>query len=434
MKIEKQFVNIESVVGGRHDVRSSLVWICAGSLIAVSCAEERLDAQQVAASVAATPVVQRVHSPAGAGAAEPHLFAAKDSVLLSWLEPVVGTDRTALRFSRYKGGHWSQPRVIVDRSDLFVNWADFPSLAEDEKGVLFAHWLQKNGTGPYAYDVRMAISSDGGVTWGKSFVLNRDGKQAEHGFATLVPLPGGGVGATWLDGRNMKAGGHDGGDHETGGDMTLRYATIDARGTIAADVPLDERTCECCTTGMAMTAAGPVIVYRDRTADEVRDVSVVNRQAKGWSQPRTLHADGWKIDGCPVNGPQIDALGDRVAVAWFTAAGDKQRAYVALSNDSGAKFGKPIVIDDGKPAGRTDIVVLSREEALVTWLEQTPAGAEIRARRVHFNGKAGPSWKVADSAAARAAGFARMARSGKEVFIAWTEQSATSKRIHVARF
>jgi hypothetical protein len=378
-----------------------------------------------AASTTALP------SPAGTGAAEPFLFATRDSVLLSWLEPVAGTDRMALRFSRYRNGRWSVPRVIVDRNDLFVNWADFPSVVEDAKGILFAHWLQKSGTGTYAYDVRMATSKDGGATWGASFLLNRDGKQAEHGFVTLAPLPGGGVGATWLDGRKMTSGGHDG--HDAGGDMSIRYATVDAAGRVASDVELDGRTCECCTTGMTMTASGPVVVYRDCSQENVRDISYVTRTAKGWTKPARVHDDGWKINACPVNGPQIDAIGKSAATAWFTAAQEQGRAYVAFSTDGGLTFAKPTRVDDGKPIGRVDILLLDAETALVTWLEQTATGGELRARKVTRAGRAEPAVKIADSSTARAAGFARTARLGRDVYFAWTEQSATSKRIHVSR-
>ena len=395
------------------------------ALLTLRCAEEGN------AAASSRETVDVIPSPAGANAAEPFLSATRDGVLLSWLEPVAGSDRMALRFARYRGGRWSAPRTIVERNDVFVNWADFPSIIEDAKGALFAHWLQKSGASTYAYDVRMAASTDGGATWGKPFLLNRDGKQAEHGFVTLAALPAGGVGATWLDGRNMKAGG----DHEhDAGDMTIRYATVTANGTVAADVALDPRTCECCTTGMAISARGPVIAYRDRTADEVRDVSYVTKTAKGWTSPRLVHADGWKINGCPVNGPQVDARGQRVVTAWFTAADERQRVYVAFSDDGGATFAKPVVVDDGKPAGRVDVLLLDADTAFVTWLEQTAAGAEIRARRVPRTGKPPTSMKIADSATARAAGFARIARSGNEVWFAWTEQSATSKRIHLARF
>src|SRR5215212_7512062 len=168
-------------------------------------APEKEAAAKPAAEVAKAGVAE-FPSPAGVGAAEPFLFATRDGVLLSWLEPVAGSDRTALRFSRYRDGRWSAPRTIVERNDLFVNWADFPSIVEDANGALFAHWLQKSGGDTYSYDIRMSVSRDGGATWREPFLLNGDGKKSEHGFVTLAALPSGGIGATWLDGRNMKPG------------------------------------------------------------------------------------------------------------------------------------------------------------------------------------------------------------------------------------
>ena len=375
------------------------------------------------------PSIEIIAAPAGEGSAEPFLVTMKDGLGLSWLGPVEGTDRFALRFARYANGEWSDPRTVVERNDLFVNWADFPSIQEDARGNLFAHWLQKSGKGTYSYDVRMAISEDGGATWGESFLLNRDGKQAEHGFVTLAALPQEGIAATWLDGRNMTGGDHGHG----GGDMTLRYAHVDPSGSITSDEELDDRTCECCATGMAMTSSGPVIVYRDRSPEEVRDISYVRREGATWSEPAAVHHDGWKINGCPVNGPQIDAMGTNVATAWFTAAGEEQRVYASFSADAGATFGEAIRIDDGKPVGRVDVVMIDPRTALVTWLEQTPGGAEIRVRRVTTDGAPDPSLKIADSDAARAAGFTRIAYSGGELWLAWTDQSATSKQVRVAR-
>jgi len=395
-------------------------------LLVFGCGERRQ-----AATAPAERAVEELPSPAGAGAAEPFLHATRDGVLLSWLEPVAGTDRVALRFSRYANGRWSAPRSIVERNDLFVNWADFPSIIEDAKGALFAHWLQKSGKGMYSYDIRMAASTDGGSTWSEPFLLNRDGKEAEHGFVTLAALPAGGVGATWLDGRKM-TGGH-GDEPEAGGEMSIRYATVDAKGTIADDVELDGRTCECCTTGMTVTSSGPVIVYRDRSPEEVRDIAYVAKTASGWTRPARVHADDWTINACPVNGPQIDAIGTRAVTAWFTAAQEQGRAFVAFSEDGGVSFGKPVQIDDGKPIGRVDVVLLDEETALVTWLEQTAAGGEIRARRVSRAGKGEPAMKIADSSTARAAGFARVARVGRDVYFTWTEQDAKSKRVHIAR-
>jgi hypothetical protein len=120
-------------------------------------------------------------------------------------------------------------------------------------------------------------------------------------------------------------------------------------------------------------------------------------------------------------------------VAWFTAAAERGRAYVAFSDDAGAKFNTPIVIDDGTPVGRVDVVMLDADTAVVIWSEQTAGGAELRARRVPRNGKPDPSVKVADSSTARAAGFARAAVVGQDVYVAWTEQDSATKRVHVSR-
>jgi hypothetical protein len=369
----------------------------------------------IATVLAAVLSIKEVPTPSGPNAAEPFLFATHDGVLLSWLEPVPRTDRTALRFARYRNGKWNAPRTIIERNDLFVNWADFPSIVEDSRGALFVHWLQKSSTATYSYDVKMATSKDRGATWSAPFLLNRDGKQAEHGFVTLVPLRNGGVGATWLDGRN-------------GDEMSIRYADVSAGGKLTEDRQLDGRTCECCTTGMTMLSSGPLIVYRDRSADEIRDISYVRRDAKGWSEPRVLRSDGWKIAGCPVNGPQIDSVGNRAAVAWFTAANEQQRVYASFFENG---FSAPIVVDDGKPLGRVDVLMLDANRAVVSWLEQTTGGAEIRARLVTRDGKRGASRKIADSATARGAGFTRIARVGSDIWFAWTQQTAGGKRIRI---
>lgn len=358
-------------------------------------------------AIALAQRVEQLPVPAGANATTPFLAVSRGDLLLSWLEPLPATDRVALRFARYHAGAWSAPRTIVERNDLLVNWADFPSIAADAKGVLFAQWLQKRGN--ESYDAWMSLSTDGGVSWRRPLLLNRDGSEGEHGFASLAPLPNGGVAAAWLE------------------NGSLRVASVDARGTLAGATALDARTCECCATGMAVATSGPVVVYRDRSADEIRDIAVVRNTAGGWTKPKVIHADGWKIAGCPVNGPQADAAGDRLAVAWFTAVNEQPRAFVAFSDDAGATFAAPIRVDDGKPLGRVDVALLDRNTAAVTWVEQTAGGAEIRARRVQRDGTAKASVKIADASASRGGGVPRAAAIGETLYVTWM----SGKQVHV---
>jgi hypothetical protein len=317
---------------------------------------------------------------------------------------------------RDPGGSWSPPRTIAEGTGWLVNWADFPSMAALPDGTLFAHLLARRGTGKYAYDVRVVASRDGGGTWTGPVTPHRDGTQTEHGFVSMTAWSREAIGIVWLDGRKT-AGSTDAG-HPALAETSLVHTTVGSDGRLGAETVLDGRVCDCCQTDAALVDGGLVVVYRDRSETEVRDVSVVRFTGGAWSAPRRLADDGWEINGCPVNGPAVTAAGAKVAAAWFTAAGGEPRVKVASSSDGGATFGAPVVVDDGRPLGRVDVVFLDGRP-LVSWLEQTETGAELRVRRLAADGSRGEALTVAESSAARSSGFPRMARSGGEVVVAW---------------
>ncbi len=426
----------------------TLLLLSATVLIA-GCARSEADQ---AAPAATSLSFQPIESPAAPGSGEPNLHTSADGdVFLSWVEPGADT-RHALRFARLEDEAWSAPQTIAEGDDWFVNWADFPSLvALDDPGsslspdspakaggrrgsgqaleALAAHFLARSGPDTYAYDVKITQSSDGGRTWGPAIRPHHDGTLTEHGFVSMLPWHDGRLLAVWLDGRNT------GGGHGSRGAMTLRAATLDRDGARYDEASLDERVCDCCPTAAARTPQGAVVVYRDRSDDERRDIAIVSLSQKGWSTPRTVHEDGWKIAGCPVNGPAVATAETGVAVAWFTAAQDTPRVKVAFSSDEGNTFGPPTTVDDGQPVGRVDLVVLPDGSALISWLEKTADGAEIRVRRVHPDGTRVPSTTVASTSAARASGFPHLARRGPEVYLAWTDTAAPSTiRTAVAKF
>lgn len=366
--------------------------------------------------------VHEVESPAGADSREPELFTTSDNrVILSWVEKV-GEKRYALRFAARDAAGWSEARTAAEGENWFINWADFPSVVALPGGSLASHRLVKSGPGSYAYDVQVSLSKDGGKSWGVPVVPHSDKTPTEHGFVSLIPLPDGRVGAVWLDGRNLKD--VKEGEEENGPlpvSMTLRYAAIDAEGQVSDEALLDERVCECCQTSAALTSEGPIVVYRDRSEKEVRDIYVVRRQGDGWSAPRTVFADNWEIQGCPVNGPSVAADGRRVAVAWYTEADDAPRVKVAFSDDAGATFGGPVQVDDGDAMGRVDVLVLPDGSALVCWMSGTADGGAIKTRHVSHDGALGPVAVVARTDVSRASGFPRMARLGEDIYFTWTE-------------
>jgi hypothetical protein len=391
-------------------------------LLTQACAGAALFALLLAQGAFASSTARAVRelpTPAAKGSGQPNLSTGPDGrVYLSWLERIEGK-RFALRFAAREGAGWAAARTVAEGDDWVVNWANFPSFLALPDGTLAAHWPARSsstGAGAYASDVRVSLSHDSGKTWGAPTTPHRDGTPTEHGFVSLFPAAGGALGAVWLDGRGMKqvAGGHG---H---GEMTLRFASLGRDGKIGAEALLDPRACECCQTSAAVTSEGVVVVYRDRSADEMRDISAVRLVGGKWSEPRTVHADGWKLDGCPVNGPSVAAAGRRVAVAWFTMAGERPRVRLAFSEDAGATFRPPVEIGDGDPVGRADVLMLRDGSALVCWIEKVAGGAEVRARRVRPDGRRDPSVTVAPSDATRSSGFPHMARSGDKITFAWT--------------
>ena len=354
---------------------------------------------------------------------EPNLFTSRDgTTYLSWVE-YENDSLDVLKFSTLKSNEWTPPKTIAKGTDWFVNWADFPSLIGIHQENLTAHWLQKSATGTYDYDVHISQSHDAGNHWSPSIILHNDGINAEHGFVSMMPTPKGNTFAVWLDGRNTKK--------ENNNGMTLRAAEIDSEGNISNEVELDNRVCDCCQTGATWTDKGPIVVYRDRSEDEIRDIGIVRNVEGKWSKPNTLFEDKWKIAGCPVNGPSIASESNMVVVAWYTMAHDSPKVLATISKDYGQTFCDPIIIDDTQPTGRVDAIIRN-EKAIISWMQNGESEASINVRTIDFDGVLSNTLIVGSNSTARSSGFPRMVSSKNNIVMAWTD--AQDSISHVKTF
>ncbi|MHC9084020.1 sialidase family protein [Luteimonas sp. RIT-PG2_3] len=316
------------------------------------------------------------------GSASADLSSTPDGrLLMSWINSQRGR-RHILQFSSYDPGlqRWMHaPTTIAVGNSMFVNWADTPHIVSANDGALWAHWLQKNAEAPYAYDVVLSRSRDGGSNWSPPQIPYDDRSETEHGFVSMWPQGDSGIGMAWLDGRNTKpaatsrpTGDTAQGDHAAhAGAMTLRATVLDGQLQRSGDAELDAMTCDCCQTDVAATAQGALLVYRGRTQDEIRDILVTRFDGKAWTPPLRVHADDWKMPACPVNGPAIAAQGDAAVVAWYTVAGDTPLVRIALSRDAGASFAPPVELDRGEAVqGRVD-VALDSQQAWILWVRES---------------------------------------------------------------
>lgn len=368
--------------------------------------------------------VREVAPPVRPGSRAPNLFAAADGrIYMSWLQPL-DKSRFALQFATWNGVRWSSAQTVAASDHWFINWADIPSVIAFPDGRIAAHWLKINDESAftYAYDVNIAVSAESGTRWSPILTPHRDGTPTQHGFVSMLPAKNGDLMLLWLDGRNY---GRTIGESEKGlplsDRMTLRFAVRDHSGKLKQEQVLDDNTCSCCQTTIAEAASGVVVAYRDRTADDVRDISVIRYYGQRWSPPKLVHSDGWKIAGCPVNGPAIAAQQDRVAVAWFTAAQNEPRVNVAFSRDGGRSFGAPIRVDLGDPAGRTDVILLPDGAALVGWLAFSQGDDTYRVRKVTPDGRMSAAMPISPAGQGWPSGFPRMVQTGNQVLFAWTE-------------
>lgn len=357
------------------------------------------------------------------GAQTPNVQVGTDETLtLTWQEEA--GDASVVRLAtRPAGGPLSEPTTLTRSSSLFVNWADFPAAMTYGTDGLFAAWLQRFDEGE-GYGLRFATRDAGGTGLSTDAQLHARTDGPEFGFISTTPSPDRGLALFWLDGR--ESGGHAG-----GGAMQLRAATLTEAGEITERRLVDDRVCDCCQTSAATTAAGPVVVYRDRSAAEIRDIAIAGPRP---DQRRTVAADNWKIAGCPVNGPAVAARGDHLVVAWYTGAHDKAAVRVAFGGVTGS-FGTPVGVDLGAPLGRVDTVWLDDDRALVSFVETTAGGSKglLLARTVTRKGKVGPPWIVADVDPSNATGFPRMTRQRDDLVWAYTDASVEPSTVRLVQ-
>jgi hypothetical protein len=370
----------------------------------------------LAPSTPATFEVELLDVPINGFSSSPRLESGPGSLLLlSWLQ--VDDDASSLTFSRYANGKWSEPTAVAQSAHMFVNWADLPSVVPLSESHLAAHWMVSSGAHSHAYNIAFSESTDGGNSWSAPITPHQDNTDTEHGFVSIYSYDGAAE-LLWLDGRKMV---NPVTDDPVASGMTLR----------SSDQLVDEFVCDCCQTDVAHASSGPVAVYRDRSVDEIRDIYVTRLIAGRWQTGIPVAQDRWEISGCPVNGPSIDADGDRIAVGWFTAASEPL-VQVALSNDSGQSLSLPIEVVSENTLGRVAVALLDDGSVAVSWLENSPSGnSKVRVRRVQADGSVGTIREITDAASAFS--VAQMQRHGSDLIFAWTQSNGDSQTVVSAR-
>jgi len=346
--------------------------------------------------------------------AQPSLVSKNGSLSLSWISSNAKKE-AMLNFSQYKNGRWIEPKKIATGSDWFVNWADFPAHSINGDLIL-SSYLKKSASGAYTYDVIMSLQKLSGEKIKEDFILHTDGIKAEHGFVSIIPNDSKGFFVTWLDGRNTiekELEGHN-------KPMTIRFAEINKIGDIENESEIDSATCDCCQTSIAATNKGPVVIYRDRSKKEVRDIYIARKINGVWESPEPVNEDGWIINGCPVNGPKAVFNSNTLAVSWFTVSNEEPIVNLSFSKSSGESFIEPIKINDYDAIGRVDVAFLNSNEVLVSYIEGNDLGTFLKIKKVSLDGRVSAPITISKIDGGRNTGVPQLEVFNDEVFIVWT--------------
>jgi hypothetical protein len=377
-------------------------------------------------------IVSSLTTPAGVNSSAPNISVdVGGNPILSWQRREENV--TILEYSMFVEGTWSEPVEVARGEDWFVNWADIPAVQPVTESFWAAHYLERTPGGKYAYDVRMRLSDDGGKNWRDAGSPHQDGTFTEHGFVSLYANDNR-LGVIWLDGRETSPQIAENDHHAMHGGMTLRSVSMDREGRYDNRQQIDDLVCDCCQTAALMVRDTPLVLYRDRTESEYRDISSSRWLEGAWTPPQSLGNDGWQISACPVNGPALVGTQDQLAAIWFSGAGGQNNVFLARSSDGGKSFDRKMKINKGAPLGRVAAVIYPDQSLFVVWIRRDNAGgAKIVGRYVSPENVLGDVAELVDVSPTRSSGFPKLVLSKSDTILAWTDQSQSTPQVKTAR-
>ena len=320
-----------------------------------------------------------------ADAGNPTTATADSVAYIAW---VSGQGTGDVLFARVTDVNAGAPVVVNDvAGDAAPHDQAPPQVRVAPDGTVYVVWQNNTHvTGrrfPYS-NLRLARSLNGGRSFEPAIFVNDDAGDvpSSHTFHDIAVASDGTVYVSWIDGREraraeatghaMQPGQH--GSHSApgmpGSDVRVARSTDGGR-TFTPGVVVFSGICPCCRTSLAISGDGHVYVAY-RSEGESRDIMVSRSTDSGatFGEPVRVHADNWRIDGCPHAGPSLGVSSDgAVHVSWYTAAEARQGIWYARSTDGAASFSAPVALQSGAwvPVAQTKLAIDAQDNVWIAW-------------------------------------------------------------------
>jgi hypothetical protein len=257
--------------------------------------------------------------------------------------PVIAIDAGG----RATGGLQRGPRIgIAGKGRITVTAPVVIDEAEREKRYPVAELL-------------LAVSEDGGKTWGRPVRVNEAAKKAPEALHWLAVGPSGEAFVAWLDIRGRKQ----------GQDLFLAAA----RGAeVGRNVKAASQVCECCAPGIAAGGDGGVtLAYREGGDRPSREIYLLSARPDTGpaGKPLRLNREPSGLRTCPMSAPAvaISRDGKRVAAAWMDQRSGKDARDVFWAFVDAGKVGLDEVVH-AEAKGDQDHPSLAFDEAGAAWI------------------------------------------------------------------
>ena len=275
----------------------------------------------------------------------PRLQSTRNGLLLSW---VAGdSDSARLQYSEFRQGGWTTSRTVAEGDGWLINYADYVQVLPLSDDVYLAIWLELTSYVTNGYRFNTSLSRDGGRTWIPTGIPAGIEGYGQHGFASAT-LQDDLITVFWISGYKA--------------DGQLFRANLDMSGRWSKPVLVDDRVCSCCHTAVSESGT---LAYRDRSGSEIRDIAIIANAHQSKSS-RIVHADNWKLSGCPTNGPAIAESANLTAIGWLNGAHEPATSQLGIGISDYPQSWRVIALNPTGSLGYAGLVWLNSELLVVS--------------------------------------------------------------------